>query len=187
MNKIIFLAVVMWASALAGVASAQPAIPKTAAKKAATTIDSSSAEFDLNGGLAIYHGQVVVIDPQMKLECDQLVVFIPKAGERLNRIEAQTNVVIHFADSRGSAATARGALAVYRFTVENGATNETVTLTGTPETGNPKVESEQGTLTGDAITWDRTNNKLSATNQRMMFNQNLNQSLGSNAAPVKLF
>ena len=179
MKKLFTLAVWITDGVLA-LAQNPPAKPPVVKK--ATEIDSDAAEFDLNGGLAIYHGHVVVNDPQMKLNCDRLVVFIPKSGERLNRIEAQTNVVIHFSDNRGATATATGALAVYHFAVEGGVTNETVTLTGYPQ-----VESEQGTMTGDAITWDRANNKLSATNQRMTFKQNLNQSLGSNAAPVKLF
>ena len=163
-------------------ALAQNPPAKQSVVKKATEINSDAAEFDLNGALAIYHGHVVVNDPQMKLDCDRLVVFIPKSGERLNRIEAQTNVVIHFSDNRGATATATGALAVYHYSVGAGVTNETVTLTGYPQ-----VESEQGTMTGDAITWDRANNKLSATNQRMIFKQNLKQSLGTNSAPVKLF
>jgi len=47
-------------------------------------------------------------------------------------------------------------------------TNETITLTG-----NPQVENAQDTLTGDVIVWDRANNHLSATNQKMVFRQNL--------------
>jgi lipopolysaccharide transport protein LptA len=175
MKKIIFQIIFLTALGFCGLAVAQNSTNKTAVRQ--TIIDSASADFDLNGGLAVYYGHVVVTDPQMKLECDRLVVFIPKQGERLNRIEAQTNVVIHFSDNHGANATATGALAVYRYVVQAGQTNETVTLTGYPQ-----VESEQGTLTGDAITWDRANNKLSATNQRMKLKQDLNQSLGTNSA-----
>jgi lipopolysaccharide export system protein LptA len=53
--------------------------------------------------------------------------------------------------------------------VENGATNETVTLTG-----NAKVENAQGWLTGEPIYWDRANNYLHANNPKMIYRQNLN-------------
>ena len=167
--------------ALCGVAQAQTNVVKTV-PRAATEINSDAAEFDLNARQAVYHGHVVVNDPQMKLVCERLVVFMPQTGERLNHIEAQTNVVIDFSDNHGATARATGSLAVYRYLVQNGATNETVTLTG-----NPQVESAQGTLTGDQIIWDRGNNRLRATEQHMIFRKSLNDNIGSNAAPIKLF
>ena len=91
-------------------------------------------------------------------------------------------MVIDFSDNHGATARATGSLAVYRYLVQNGATNETVTLTG-----NPQVESAQGTLTGDQIIWDRGNNRLHATEQHMIFRKSLNDNIGSNAAPIKLF
>ena len=177
MKKIVLLL----SLALCGVAQAQTGVVKPA-PRAPTEINSDAAEFDLNERQAVYHGHVVVNDPQMKLQCDRLVVFLPKADERLNHIEAQTNVVIDFSDNHGTSARATGSLAVYRYLVQNGATNETVTLTG-----NPQVESPQGILTGDQIIWDRANNRLHATEQHMIFRQNLNQSIGTNTAPIKLF
>ena len=178
MKKIFFLLIL----AIYGAASAQTNTPVKAPPRAPTEINSDGAEFDLNARQAVYHGHVVVVDPQMKLQCERLVVFIPQPGERLNRIEAQTNVVIDFSDNHGATARATGSLAVYRYLVGNGATNETVTLTG-----DPKVESVQGTLTGDQIIWDRGGNRLRATGPHMIFKQNLNQGLGTNGAPVKLF
>ncbi len=176
--KRIFLLITI---ALCGVASAQTNVVKTAVR-AATEINSDAAEFDLNARQAVYHGHVVVNDPQMKLQCERLVVFLPQADERLNHIEAQTNVVIDFSDNHGATARATGSLAVYRYLVQNGATNETVTLTG-----NPQVESVQGILTGDQVIWDRGNNRLRATEPHMIFRKDLNQSIGTNAAPIKIF
>ena len=48
---------------------------------------------------------------------------------------------------------ATGDKAVYDYDVQDGVTNETVTLTG-----NPQVENAQGRMTGDPIIWDRANN-----------------------------
>jgi lipopolysaccharide export system protein LptA len=65
--------------------------------------------------------------------------------------------------------------------VQNGATNETVTLTG-----NAKVENAQGWLTGEPIIWNRANNSLSAMNQKMIFRQNLDSmKAGTNSPPAK--
>ena len=169
--------------ALGSAVQAQTNAVKAAAGKAPpapTEINSAAADFDLNARVAVYRGHVVVVDPQMKLKCDQLVVFIPPSGERLNHIEAQTNVVIDFADSHGQTTHALADLAVYRYLVQNGATNETVTLTGKPQ-----VENSQGTLTGDQIVWDRANGRLTATNPYMKSKQNIQGT--TNAAPLKLF
>ena len=147
-----------------------------------TDIKSDGVEFDMNARMAVYSGHVRVNDPQMKLQCDRLVVFLPQANERLNHIEAQTNVVVDFSSNQGIKARATGSLAVYRYTVQNGATNETVTLTG-----NPQVESPEAVMTGDQIIWDRAGNRLRATEQHIIFKKSLNDGFGTNAAPVKLF
>jgi lipopolysaccharide transport protein LptA len=135
-----------------------------------TRIDSDkSADFDLNGHQAIYRGHVRVNDPEMKLTCEQLTADVPEAGEHPNRIVAETNVVIDFTDTKGQTNHATGDKAVYIYKVENGVTNETVTLTG-----NPQMENAQGTQAGDVIIWDRASNKLHFDNPHMIFRQNLN-------------
>jgi lipopolysaccharide export system protein LptA len=137
-----------------------------------TLISSISADFDLSGREAsgreaIYRGRVRVDDPQMKLACEKLVADVPQAGGHVNHIVAETNVVIDFLDNRGKTNHATADKAVYVYAEQGGATNETVTLTG-----NPQMENEQGTLTGDVIVWDRLNNRLSASNQKMILRQN---------------
>ena len=132
-----------------------------------TLISSMSADFDLSGREAIYRGRVRVDDPQMKLACEKLVADVPQAGGHVNHIVAETNVVIDFLDNRGKTNHATADKAVYVYAEQGGATNETVTLTG-----NPRMENDQGTLTGDVIVWDRLNNRLSASNQKMVFYQN---------------
>src|SRR5258708_2206300 len=140
-----------------------------------THIDSDGADFDMNGRTAIYRGNVRVNDPGMKLTCAWLVADLPQSG-RMNHIVAETNVVIDFTNEKGDTIHATGDKAVYNYKVQNGATNETVTLTG-----NPSAENAQGTLTGDEIVWDRANNQLHATNQKMIFRQNLNDAAKTNS------
>jgi len=133
-----------------------------------TLISSESADFDLGGHEATYRGHVRVEDPQMNLACEWLVADVPQSGGHVNHILAETNVVIDFKDDKGRTNHATGKKAVYAYSESGGMTNETVTLTG-----DPQMETAQGTLNGDVIVWDRQNNRLSATNQKMLFRQSL--------------
>jgi lipopolysaccharide transport protein LptA len=142
-----------------------------------TLISSLSADFDLSGREAIYRGRVRVDDPQMKLACERLVADVPQAGGHVSHIVAETNVVVDFLDDKGRTNHAIGDKAVYVYSEQGGTTNETVTLTG-----NPQMENDQGTLTGDVIVWDRQNNRLIASNQRMIFRQSLTGTAATNAA-----
>jgi lipopolysaccharide export system protein LptA len=127
-----------------------------------TLITSRAGNFDMNARHAIYSGDVRVTDPQMKLTCEWLIADLPQSGQ-INHIVAETNVVIDFTDQKGRATHATGEKAVYNFNVQNGTTNETVTLTG-----NPQVESTQGSSTltniADVIIWNRLNNSFRSIN-----------------------
>jgi lipopolysaccharide transport protein LptA len=136
--------------------------------RAPTIINSDRADFDLTARKAFYYGNVRVDDPQMKLTCAKMVADLPQTGGHINRIVAETNVVIDSVDEKGQTNHATSDKAVYFYNVLNGVTNETVTLTG-----NAKVENAQGWLTGEPIIWDRANNMMHAENQKMLFRQNI--------------
>jgi lipopolysaccharide export system protein LptA len=129
-----------------------------------TLISSRVADFDLNARHAIYSGDVHVTDPQMKLTCEWLIADLPQSG-RVNHIVAETNVVIDFTQNNETT-HATGEKAVYNFAVENGATNETVTLTG-----NPQVDGVRGGMTytnwADTIIWNRADNGIRMINQHI--------------------
>jgi len=144
-----------------------------------TLITSDSADFDLSGHEATYHGHVHVDDPQMNLTCEELVADVPSAGGHVNHIVAETNVVIDFVDNRGHTNHATSDKAVYVYSEQGGVTNETVTLTG-----NAQMENADGTLTGEPIVWDRQNNHLTATNQKMIFHQNLSGAAAATNPPA---
>lgn len=144
-----------------------------------TLITSDSADFDLSGHEATYRGHVRVEDPQMSLACEKLVADVPQAGGHVNHIVAQTNVVIDFVDTQGHTNHATADQAVYVYSETGGVTNETVTLTG-----NAQMENADGTLTGEPIVWDRLNNHLSASNQKMIFHQNLSGAAAATNTPA---
>ena len=142
-----------------------------------TTINSDSADFDMNARKAYYHGNVIVSDPQMKLTCAELVADIPESGH-ITHIVAETNVVIDFTDDHGQTNHVTAQKAVYDYKMQNAVTNETVTLTG-----NPVVQNEQGMQSGDVIIWDRVNGRFSFIHPRMTFRQSLNFMPTTNSAP----
>lgn len=185
MKKTIFLLMAGWC----GVVAAQtnepaPATPATnaPAAKAPTVINSDTADFDMTARQAVYRGHVTVVDPQLKLTCEQLVVNLPEAGEHLSHVQAETNVVIDFTDAKGQTYHVTSARAVYAYKVEGVETNETVTFTGSP-----KVETTQSTIESEPMIWDRTRNKFTFVAPRMISKEGLEKLNGTNGPAMKLF
>jgi lipopolysaccharide transport protein LptA len=150
-----------------------------------TTIESDSVDFDLAGHTATYCGDVRVDDPQMKLRCEWLLASLPQGGGHVTNIVAETNVVIDFTDDKGKTNHATSDKAVYFYNVQNGVTNETVTLTG-----HAKVENDQGWLTGEPIIWNRATGHVTANNGKTIFRQTVtgsatNSPMTNNFSPPK--
>lgn len=157
---------------------AQTNLPATNSVPRVTHIDSDRADFDLNARTAIYRGNVHVSDPEMKMTCERLVADLPQFGH-INRIVAETNVVIDYTDSKNQVTHATGDKAEYNYSIKNGVTNETVTLTG-----NPELQGANGNSTGDAIIWDRIGNHLKIVNPKGSFHQNFNLMSETNSSPA---
>jgi lipopolysaccharide transport protein LptA len=146
-----------------------------------TMITSHRADFSDAARQIIYTGNVRVDDPQMTLTCEQLVADLPPNGGHIQHIVALTNVVIDSVDEKGQTNHTSSDKAIYDFNVENGVTNETVTWTG-----NAIMTNSQGTLTGEPIIWDRVRNRVTATNQKMIFRQNISDAMtNTNSAAGK--
>ena len=149
--------------------------------KPPTVILSEHSEFDLTARRAIYWDNVRVDDPKMKLTCVRLTADLPEphSEAQMRHIVAETNVVIHFLDDKGQTNHATSDKAIYHFEVQNGATNEMVTLSG-----NAKMEDAQGnTMTGEPIVWDRAKNLVSATNQKMVYKNDISSALANTNSP----
>lgn len=152
------------------------------APRAVTRIESKVGEFDITGNKAIYHGNVRVDSPGMKLTCERLVADLPPSGGRPDHIVCETNVVIDFTDERGQTNHVTSEKAVYDFHVQNGVTNDMVTLTGSPK---PKVENAQSITVADVIVWDRVNNRFQFKNPKMIFRQSPNIGQAATNSPPK--
>ena len=146
-----------------------------------TDIYSDSADFDWLGHTTTNRGNVRVIAPDMKLTCALLIADLPQSGGRLSHVVAETNVVLDAKDSNGQPIHATGDRAVYVYNVENGATNDTVTLTGNPQ---PQVAFPEGTIVADVIVWDRAH-KSYHWSGNYHFNANTNNvPAGTNPPPA---
>ena len=178
MKKIYLIALLMAAGC--GMLHAQTNVnPAPKPPRAPTRIDSNSADFDMAGRHAVYHGNVRVDDPQMKLTCEEMTADLPPSGGHIDHLVALTNVVMDSVDDKGQTNHATSDKAVYDYKVVNGVTNETVTLTG-----HAKVESADGWMTGEPIIWDRVNDTIHAEKEKMIFRQNITTTLGNTNAPV---
>lgn len=155
--------------------------PATAAAGALTKSNASPAfvsgsieifadrsEFDIRRNVIVYQGNVRAVEPKMTLVCEQLTVKVPRKGERVESILAETNVVVDLTDEKGQKVRGTGDKAVYTFKATTTETNEVVELHGSP-----LLDTDQGTLAGDVITYDRVSGKVRATNQRMVVRQDL--------------
>ena len=147
--------------------------------RAPTIINSDRADFDLTGRHAVYRGNVRVDDPQMQMSCEELTADLPQTGGHINHLVALTNVVMDSVDDKGQTNHATSDKAIYDYSVVNGVTNETVTLTG-----NAKVDDGKSWMTGEPITFDRVNNSIHAENQKMILRQSLATALVSTNAPA---
>ncbi len=127
-----------------------------------TEIFSDGFEFESKTGTTVYHGQVRVNDPKMKLRCETLTAKLPASGGRIDRIVAERNVIIDASDESGGKdkeeTHATGDKAVYTYKVNGKTTNEVIELTG-----NPLVERSIGRMTADVVTMDRGSGRLRGT------------------------
>lgn len=112
-------------------------------------------QYEVGKASALFTGGVRVEDPQMKLTSASLTME-PTPDGKPGKITADGRVAIDAADPNGKKTRATGARAVYNLL------NSILELSG-----NPRLESEQGTVTGDVIQWHRTNDTVVVPNYRV--------------------
>lgn len=154
-----------------------------------THIHSDSVELGIKSRSAVYRGNVRLVDPRIELTCEQLSAYVPEQGKRVEKVVAETNVVITAVDEKGITNRAYADRAVYTYQVTDAGTNEVVELTGASE---PHIERPEGDLYGNPIIWDRSRNHVVAKNQRMVYRgdpsavTNLAPKAGTNASLEQL-
>lgn len=130
-------------------------------------LDSDQGDFALRDGYYHFSGNVRFRYPGvMDLDCDDLMIRVQPGGNQIDRLIASNKVVLTIVENSGTNAPAPiqggggatnkiyAALAVYT------GTNDLVTLTGSPTTGQPWVERKEGSFKADSITFDRANERI---------------------------
>ena len=163
-------------------ASAPPTAPPFALAGSAAglrppiEISSDSFNYDNKSQIAVYIGNVVVIDPQMKLTCGIMTAKAPESG-RIDSIVAEQDVIIDGVDNQGRPMHATSDKATYNYFASDNVTNETITLTG-----HPNLKSENWWGTGDVITWDRLHGVVTASHPHMFIQPETKGRTNSGAA-----
>lgn len=140
-------------------------------------------QMDPNEHWITYQDHVSVTGNQWKMTCEWLMSDLPEHGQPTN-IVAQTNVVGDFIDFKNRKWHATGDKGVYAYHVQDGVTNETVTLTGNP----PEIQEGQdtNTMTGDAIIYDLVTKKVTIPNPTSVFWHDTNAPAGTNGFAPKI-
>jgi lipopolysaccharide transport protein LptA len=145
----------------AGVTGGGNSRPGAAARRKPMTIHADAFEYSAAERVAHYRGNVRVDDlPEMELTCRNMTALVAPSGGGIERIVAEEDVVIDFHEERNGRhekRTARGRRAVFESAAD------TVTLTG-----DPTVQVAEGTLTAEAIIYDRTLQLLRAVGERQI-------------------
>jgi lipopolysaccharide transport protein LptA len=141
-------------------------------------------QMDLNDRWITYQDHVQVTEGQMTMKCEWLMANLPLGTEHITNIVAQTNVVGDFIDNKNRKWHATGDKGVYTYHVQDGVTNETVTLTGNP----PEIQEgeETNTMTGDAIIYDLVTKKVTIPNPTSTFWHDTNSPAGTNSFAPKI-
>ena len=160
MGRIVVLA--MFGLAWNALAVESPKPPKAAEDTNSTVITATQLSFDQQKRRAVFEDNVVVTDREIKILCDRLEVFFTE-DNKVDRIEAAGRVSIVRNDLK-----ATGEKATYD--MKDGK----VQLTG-----NPRIQRDQDTLTGETVTlWRNSKRILCEPNARLVISsdQEMNRS-----------
>jgi len=132
------------------------------------TLKSEGAEFALGAGNHHFWNQVEFRYPGMlDLDCADLRILLIPGGQKIDRLIASNDVVMTLVQRGTNAAGLPGnrnggTNRIHAAVAEYTATNDTVTLTGSPSFGQPWVEGAEGSFRADVITFDRQRDKIGA-------------------------
>ncbi len=172
MGRLVVLAIMglIWSAAASepasnvapGVAGEVAAPAKAGDETNSTVITSTQLSFDQQQRMAVFDGNVVVTDREVKIMADRLKVFFTEENKP-DRIEADGRVTIIRNDLK-----ATGEKATYD--IKEGKMQLT---------GNPRIQRDQDMLTGETVTlWRNSKRILCEPNARLVISsdQDVNRS-----------
>jgi len=116
-----------------------------------------SQEYVVRPQVALFEGKVRLAHPQINLACDHLAVHSGPGDEKEQQLIAEHSVVFDLLSADGQNVHGTCQKAVYNYGVTAVRTNDLLELTG-----NPILETTNGTVRNAVLILDRTQNKLIA-------------------------
>jgi lipopolysaccharide export system protein LptA len=114
-------------------------------------------EYSLRPQNAEFRGGVYATHPRMNWVCETLSIKLSPSGGQMQNLLAEGGVSFQLAGEKGGQLEGTADKAVYTYGVERGATNDLLTLTGSPAT----LKTGDGTvLRNPVIILDRVHNQL---------------------------
>jgi lipopolysaccharide export system protein LptA len=132
----------------------KPAAPASSTNQFATIL---SDEYSLKSDTAQFEGHVRVDHPRMQVTCEQMRVDLPSGSAKPQRMSAERNVVFDLTDNKGQKVRGKGEQALYTYGITATATNDLLELTG-----DPVLETTNGTFRNKIIILDHASNKIYA-------------------------
>lgn len=192
MKTFLLLSLLSWSGGLALAAETHLAT----ATNQNLLITARTLSYDHTAGIAIYKGDVRVEDPEMIMNCGLMTIRLqlapkPGATNNLPATNASTNATASSGTNTASLAKpawefdsrkinsvdAEQDVVIFLKKDKSKASGDKAVFTsGTGKmelTGNSYIETENGYLFGDVITWDRNGNTLNATNPRTVLRSDL--------------
>jgi len=128
--------------------------PKPATRQFA---DISADEYSVTQELALFRRNVRIDHPQMNWVCGKMTAQLPPPGEKRSSILAEQAVAFDLVDDHGQKVHGTCEKAVYTYDSTAAAITDLIKLTG-----NPTLQTTNGTFQNPIIILDRANHKLIA-------------------------
>ncbi len=146
-------------------------------------IRSGAGYYDFKARQLVYYDNVVATNWEGKLTCGRLTILLPPEGagsDHPTNVVAESNVVIDVLRN-GDTNHITADKAIYAYSLAEGVTNETVTLTGHAVATNSEYMA-----TGEPLVWDNIAGRFTGTDFRTTFYPKTRPGNGTNAGPFNL-
>lgn len=146
--------------------SAENAPPAERPAVTVTDIVADSAEFNVKSNVVVFRGSVRVNSDRFNLRCRTLTTRVPPEGGFIEQAVAEGDVAVELVDPQGKKIRGRAGRIIYTRQAGAAETNEIIQMLD-----GPVLETDQGSLIGEEITYDRLTGRLTAPNARMVIRE----------------
>ena len=116
-----------------------------------------SREYVFRPQIGLFEGEVRLVHPQMTMVCDHMAMHSGAGAEKAQHLTAEHSVIFDLVNTEGEKVHGTCQKADYDYSVVDGHTNDTIQLTG-----DPVLQTTNGSIRNATLILDRTQNKLIA-------------------------